>query len=151
MNNKHEDKVNLEKQLEAFGITEDDLGAIRSFGKQAAPQLNNFVDDFYVWLRTRPEYAEFFSDPDTETRVRVLQMQYWSDIVTANLHESFVEGRLEVAETHARINLPVTIFMAATSFSLDWFLTFMSSCKMSSEKYGLTRHALTKFVNMDSA
>ena len=49
--------------LELYQITQDELSLIREFaGVTTGGMISEVVRGFYVWLRTQPEYDEFFSD-----------------------------------------------------------------------------------------
>ena len=53
----------IEELRDSYGIGADDLTRIRTIGKYFKPKIGEFIDAFYVWLRTQPEYLQHFSNP----------------------------------------------------------------------------------------
>lgn len=48
--------------LEKFNTTPHDTAYVRRAGEVLAPQLELFVEQWYVWLRQQPGYLQFFPD-----------------------------------------------------------------------------------------
>lgn len=48
--------------LEKFNTTPQDTANVRRAGEILAPQLELFVEQWYVWLRQQPGYLQFFPD-----------------------------------------------------------------------------------------
>lgn len=48
--------------LEKFNATPQDTANVRRAGEILAPQLELFVEQWYVWLRQQPGYLQFFPD-----------------------------------------------------------------------------------------
>ena len=42
-----------------YAIDDADLDAIRTYGKIVLPKLSEFVDHFYSWLKSWPEFEDF--------------------------------------------------------------------------------------------
>lgn len=98
--------------LKQFRITDEDLKLVRKFGKKIQPNLASFVDEFYVWLNEQPFKADFFIDERQITKVRELQIDYWRTFFEANIDDAFVESRRYIGSVHARIELPLDIYMS---------------------------------------
>ena len=47
--------------LNQFRITDADLELVRKFGKTIQPDLQAYVDEFYVWLTVQPYFDSFFA------------------------------------------------------------------------------------------
>ena len=65
--------------LEKFNITPQDTANVRRAGDILAPQLELFVEQWYVWLRQQPEYLQFFPDNDNVGRVSKMQTRHWQE------------------------------------------------------------------------
>ncbi len=140
-----------EELLELYKISEDDLRVIKAFGKHIIPKLENYVTSFYDWLRTQPEFEQFFSDPDKLAQVQKQQVAYWQEFFNARIDEEYVQKRRTIGEVHARIGLPLTVYFAAMNFSLRIFIEEMYDGKLSAKDYTTAVRAVTKLMHVDTA
>ncbi len=140
-----------EELLELYKISEDDLRVIKAFGKHIIPKLENYVTSFYDWLRTQPEFEQFFSDPDKLAQVQKQQVAYWQEFFNARIDEEYVQKRRTIGEVHARIGLPLTVYFAAMNFSLRIFIEEMYDGKLSAKDYSTAVRAVTKLMHVDTA
>mgnify|MGYP003343817155 CR=1 FL=1 len=147
----HSRKKHVINQLrDAYGIESRDVAAIQALGNRLKPKVPSFVNAFYVWLRTRPEYLEYFSDPARQARASKLQEQYWIDFLTCNLDESYLARRRKVGEVHAHIGLGLSVYFAAMHFSLEWFVD-VSPVGADSEDHAASVRSITKLMHLDTA
>ena len=49
--------TSIAQLLARLEITKDDLVRVRDYGKVIAPKHDQFVDEFYGWLRLQPEFG----------------------------------------------------------------------------------------------
>ena len=140
-----------EELLELYKISDDDLRVIKAFGKHIIPKLANYVTSFYDWLRTQPEFEQFFSDPDKLAQVQKQQVAYWQEFFNARIDEEYVQKRRTIGEVHARIGLPLTVYFAAMNFSLRIFIEEMYDDKLSAKDYSTAVRAVTKLMHVDTA
>ncbi len=140
-----------EELLELYKISDDDLKVIKVFGKAIIPKLENYVTSFYDWLRTQPEFEQFFSDQDKLAHVQKQQVAYWQEFFNARIDEEYVQNRRTIGEVHARIGLPLTVYFAAMNFSLRIFIEEMYDGKLSAKDYTTAVRALTKLMHVDTA
>ncbi|MDX2347803.1 MAG: protoglobin domain-containing protein, partial [Nitrospirota bacterium] len=96
--------------LTEYEISSADLEKIRRYGKIIIPRLPDYVTAFYLWLKSQPEFDEFFSDPKALAHAQKLQLEYWRDFFEASIDEKFLEHRRTVGEVHARIGLPLSVY-----------------------------------------
>ncbi len=140
-----------EELLELYKISDDDLKVIKVFGKHIIPKMANYVTSFYDWLRTQPEFEQFFSDPDKLAHVQKQQVAYWQEFFNARIDEEYVQKRRAIGEVHARIGLPLTVYFAAMNFSLRIFIEEMYNGKLSAKDYSTAVRAVTKLMHADTA
>jgi rsbT co-antagonist protein RsbR len=134
--------------LQLYVISEEDLARIREFGETIAPELPRLVESFYTWLSGQPENEQYFSDPQTLERVKLLQVSYWQEFFRAQVDETYLEQRRTVGETHARIGLSLQAYFAAMNYFLTLFTDTL--CDASGDKSGTVR-AVTKLTHCDTA
>jgi rsbT co-antagonist protein RsbR len=103
---------------EIYGVTDADLDRIRTAGRSLKPRLPEMVSRFYVWLKTQPDYEEFFPDEDVVKHVADLQQVYWGSFLDGVVDEAYIRRRVRTGETHARIDLPLNIYLASMNTAL---------------------------------
>ena len=104
--------------LELYHLTSDDLERVRRHGEVVLPGLESFVESFYEWMRTQPEYDQFFSSPRKLATVKDLQKDYWVQFFEARIDDRYIDRRKQVGEAHARIGLSLPAYFAAMNVSL---------------------------------
>lgn len=58
--------------LETYSLTPEDLDRVRKHGEHVVPRLGQMIESFYDWMRTRPEFDQFFSSPRKLASVKEL-------------------------------------------------------------------------------
>lgn len=113
--------------LEKFDVTPVDIENIRRAGGLIVPHIDEFVDRWYVWLRSQPEYLQFFPDSDNQQRVSKLQTRHWEEFFAAEVNDFYVQRRMHVGAVHAHIELPNDIYFAGVSKSFQMFIDILRS------------------------
>lgn len=131
-----------------FDISETDLIHIRDFRPTALKNIEAFIEDFYRWLPSLPEFKRFLASDGMITSVKSQQKEYWKIFFLGQIDQYFFENRLTVGKTHARINLPVNSFCSAMNFSINWWLTRIPVWEKG-EKSTSISHAFLKLALLD--
>jgi len=134
-----------------FSVTDADLAAIKLLGESVAPQMDTFVKEFYVWLKTLAEYEVFFPDQMMVDHVKTLQQEYWQDVFNGHIDQSYIDRRQMVGEVHARIGLPLGIYFAAMNHAINLFSGILRDPNMEADDYAAGLIALQKIATMDTA
>ena len=145
------DELSAAEYIKLYKIVDDDVSAIRKFGKFITGDIANYIEQFYAWLREQPEYEQFFYDEQLLQRVMGMQGTYWTTLFEAKLDEAYMRDRRGVGEVHARIGLPLPVYFAAMNTMLELFATTITERKMSADERAGTYRALTKLVQMDTS
>ena len=132
-------------------ITSKDLERIRAFGVLAQPRMQEMVGRWYLWLETRPEFEQFFSDPEVLERVQRIQSDYWEVFMGGDVDENYVEARYSVGEAHARIGLPLNTYFAGMNGFLEIFADVVGAAEMSAEERASMNRSLAKLLHLDTA
>jgi diguanylate cyclase (GGDEF)-like protein/PAS domain S-box-containing protein len=94
-------------------LTEADAVHLRNIrGKLAAAQ-NGFADGFYEYLRQLPELAALLPDEATVARLKAAHGRYFASLTEGDYGDAYVDGRLRVGMTHARIGLTPKWYVGA--------------------------------------
>jgi rsbT co-antagonist protein RsbR len=137
--------MSVRELRELYHVSDDDIAAVRALGKKLGPRLEEAIDLFYDWLKGQEEYEEFFHEDETLNRVSHMQHQYWKRFFEAELDDDYVRAREMVGETHARIGLPLHIYLAAMNHMQQVFIADMA--KVDAE----TAMAMTRMMHFDTS
>jgi rsbT co-antagonist protein RsbR len=145
-----DDRQSLETLLTKFGIEEEDLNLIHSQEDAADAGLDAFIEKFYFWLEKQPEYEEFFNDEQVLQRVKSESRNYWVEFFTHPLNEEYLTKRRAVGEVHARIGLPMGIYLAAMNCALSIICDDVI-VEPDADKRSRLIVAVTKLIHLDTS
>jgi len=144
------DAAEIEARKAFLELTEADAGRLRSIrGKLAAAQ-NGFADGFYEYLRQLPELAALLPDDATVARLKAAHGRYFASLTEGDYGDAYVDDRLRVGMTHARIGLTPKWYVGAFRKYLSDMLK--ASWTASGEDFSTfvpTFDALLKVVMLD--
>jgi rsbT co-antagonist protein RsbR len=147
----HQETSTPEHLLKLYEITSEDLENIRAYGKLVVHRVPEYVEGFYKWLRTLPEFDDYFSDPHKLAQVQNLQLEYWKDFLRAEVDAAYIERRRVVGEVHARIGLPLPTYFAAMNLSLKLLTEVMYDGSMPHDVYANTVRSVVKLLHLDTS
>ena len=135
--------------LKMHELDASDLARVRDFGKFTLPRLDHYLERFYLWVKDMPEYQVLFASPETVTRAKAQQHQYWQSFLNAQVDEMYIESRRHVGRVHARIGLSLPSYMAAMNYSFVMLATTLYQGEMSEADYAAAVSSLTKLLHLD--
>lgn len=144
-------QLNPHTLLELYHLSENDLSLVREFAGSVIEGITDHVGSFYDWLRTQPEYDEYFSDDRVQKRVEGLVTNYWQQFFRAEIDEAYMSSRQRVGATHARIGLPLSTYFAAMNVFMSLFMDVDKSHGAGTNGTSDTVKAMIKQVHMDTA
>ena len=147
----HHETFTPEHLMKLYEITSEDLENIRTYGKLVTHRVGEYVEGFYQWLRTLPEFDDYFSDPHKLAQVQNLQIEYWKDFLRAEVDTAYIERRRVVGEVHARIGLPLPTYFAAMNLSLKLLTEVMYDGSMPPDLYANTVRSVVKLLHLDTS
>jgi hypothetical protein len=71
--------IGMVQDLELFEIDDEVLEDVRAVGKIVLANGDKFLDEFYDWLKTQPEFDQFFSDPEVSSAAIRMKIT-WSGV-----------------------------------------------------------------------
>jgi len=135
--------------LAKYDIHSSDIDAIQSLSEMAQAGIEQWRETWYSWLRAQPEFDEFFPSEDLLAQVQKFSTKYWLEFFAAEVDESYLESRELVGEVHARIGLPLPIYLAGMSRSLTVFLGLFKP-ELSEEKLAEVATSAMKLLHLDT-
>jgi rsbT co-antagonist protein RsbR len=150
-NPSHHDESTAEELLKLYRITIDDLDRLREFKDLVSPKMGALVEEWYDWLQSRPDFEEFFSEPETLERVQKLQDAYWNEFLSANVDDTYVSRRRAVGEAHASIGLPLNTYFAGMNLFCELFASIIRDGDLPADKQLAIEEAVIKLIHFDTA
>jgi len=135
--------------LAKYDIHRSDIEAIQSVSEMAQARIEQWRDTWYSWLRAEPEFDEFFQSEDLLAQVQKFSAKYWLEFFAAEVDESYLESRELIGEVHARIGLPLPIYLAGMSRSLTVFLGLFKP-DLPEEKLAEVSTSAMKLLHLDT-
>lgn len=119
-----EDRKELNSFSSKYQITIEDSTRVQ---KVIAPVIQNslkiMIEDFYLWLKPLPEFKQFFgANTELLEHVKSKQEEYWKDLLNNPINEAFYKKRIQLAQAHAKIDLPLDSYFASLAFFMNWVL-----------------------------
>ena len=142
---------NIKRALELYRITDKDVNAIQMYSIEALKQIDIFIEAFYDWLPGVPEYSGLFSRPGLIGHVKKKQIDYWRQLFTCDLNETYLQSRFKVGDIHATIHLPLSSYLAGMSFAAGWWIDKISDTKSKTKDVAFLISALNKLLSLDIA
>jgi rsbT co-antagonist protein RsbR len=136
--------------LERFELTDPELDTVRKYGLTLEGKWDQYVEEFYYWLKGQPEFGDFFEDADLLKNVQIRQTSYWKDFFLANVDSNYVERRKRLGELHAHIQLPLGSYLTAVNKSFSILTRSMRDEKMSDKEASTMKSAVAKLLNLDN-
>ncbi len=107
------------------------------------------IDEFYKWLPEVPEFKQLFSKPGLIEHVKKTQVTYWMEFFACDLNDEYVAYRAKIGNLHAQIKLPIYSYIAAMSFSSEWWIKNIEQKK--TDNIFALLSSLNKLMQFDAA
>ncbi len=141
----------VDELLQIYGITDDDLALVKSYGDIVIPKLTEYVKYFYRWLEPLHEYTEHFEDKDRLHRVQKQQISYWKDTFQGVVDQNYIDRKRMLGEIHANIDLSLPTYFAGMSQSLSIFSEKLYDNSLTEKQYAKTLVSIAKLIHLDTA
>jgi rsbT co-antagonist protein RsbR len=144
-------QTKAQQHLDLFRVTAADLSVIQMVGAEMLSALGTLKDWFYDWLRTQPEFELFLSDPVTLERVKAAQVGYWAEFIAGQVDDDYIESRVRIGQTHARIGLSLRIYSAAMNTFVSYLFRMVDDTSFDEDVKAHAKEAISKLSHMDMA
>ncbi len=134
---------------EAYQLENSDFDRIRQSGQKLIPHIPEFVKNFYEWLRTLPEYNEYFTDPARLMRAQKMTADYWKDFFSIDFGDAYLAKRQKVGEVHVQIGLSLPAYFSAMNKALTLWCDKIQALEPTNCLTAI--RSVTKLVMLDTA
>jgi rsbT co-antagonist protein RsbR len=142
--------MSVEEYLQIYRISEEERSRIRRLGSLAA-NMDGIISSWYEWLKTLPEFDQFFTDAEILERVRALQKDYWVAFLEAEVDETYLSRRRRVGQAHATIGLPLNTYFAGMNMFLELLVELINNSALSEKEKASTIESVSKLLHLDTA
>ncbi|WP_370224774.1 globin-coupled sensor protein [Pararhodobacter marinus] len=106
-------KAELDEELSRFGLDKAALGWLGRAWTLIEPHLDRILDAFYARVGADPSALGFFHDDSRIAAARQAQKTHWSLLLSGNFGDEYAASTERIGRTHARIKLPLDVYMSA--------------------------------------
>lgn len=139
-----------EELLGMYNITSVQLEMIQALSDRMMPEITRLIEQFYVWMGKHPDMMAFFRSEAALKHVQQAQIVYWQRLMQASIDDDYLNDRRRIGEIHARIGLPVMIYMAGVSMMYEALGGLLQSMLRSSEESMEANQAIANVLHMDA-
>ncbi|WP_425101889.1 methyl-accepting chemotaxis protein [Tropicibacter sp. S64] len=107
--------MSLSEKLRQFDLDNENRNLLAAAGAVLIPELDKVLDDFYRRARADEKSAAFFSSEKQIESARAAQKKHWLKLLGGEFDEVYEASTERIGRTHARINLPLDVYMSAYS------------------------------------
>jgi rsbT co-antagonist protein RsbR len=137
--------------LEKFDLSQADLDLVREAGTYLVPQIEDFVQDWYAWLRQHEEFETFFGNAEELlAHVQRYQVRHWASFFSGRVDDAYLASRRHIGAVHGRIDLPNLIFMAGMFMSDRLLLERLGALRPPPARLDEMRSAVEKLIHLDT-
>lgn len=133
-----------------YGVSDHELAAVRQAAQVTLPRMDFYVETFYGWLQTQPEYGVFFGDAHRLSRVKQEQRRYYEAMFKGVVDDQYVASRRRVGEVHARIGLGLPAYFAAMDFSQRLWADDIARNADQLQDAQACERAMTRMMHLDT-
>ena len=114
------DKVGRERRLALLGFGVEDLELAQLLQmKVLGPNLQAIIEAFHEFILSKPEMVAFTDGPEMMERLKQEHANYLASLGVDYSSLEYFENRLQIGVTHARLGLPLGLYLAANRLIVD--------------------------------
>ncbi|MGC9168119.1 MAG: protoglobin domain-containing protein [Desulfurella sp.] len=106
----------LEKIIQIYNLTDDDISNLASLKDLAKKNANSFVEELYKFISNFDNYSKFLSSEEIKNRYKEKLKLWFLDLFNAQFNEDYLRKIKKIGEVHAQIGLPSHYVSATMNF-----------------------------------
>lgn len=115
----------FERKIVQFELNGDNEKILAEAGKILIPLLPKVLDAFYARALADPTSKAMFKSQDRMDYARSAQAKHWTRLLAAQLDAEYEASVDRIGRTHARINLPLEVYMSAYAVASSHLLEML--------------------------
>ncbi len=143
----------IRKRLDFLRFTDSDAQLLQSMRQWAQQAIPEFAKEFYDYQFGNVEFAAIIrGNKSTQQVLEGAQSSYAMNFFDGYPTTSYVNGRVSIGETHARINITPQWYISSFQFYVDYlYPRIRKHFEDDSESAEQAVNALNKLLNFDQA
>jgi methyl-accepting chemotaxis protein len=114
-----------ETRKKFVNFTSKDEQALIGLRSKAEAYSGPVIEALYSWITQFPEAASYFPDSATLQRAKRAQSQYFTELTAGSYGDNYMQGRIRVGETHARLNLTTQWYMGMYGYYMSLIIPYI--------------------------
>ncbi|MGC8706947.1 MAG: protoglobin domain-containing protein [Desulfurella sp.] len=106
----------LEKIIQIYNLTDDDISNLASLKDLAKKNANSFVEELHKFISNFDNYSKFLSSEEIKNRYKEKLKLWFLDLFNAQFNEDYLRKIKKIGEVHAQIGLPSHYVSATMNF-----------------------------------
>ncbi|MGC8822481.1 MAG: protoglobin domain-containing protein [Desulfurella sp.] len=106
----------LEKIIQIYNLTDDDISNLASLKDLAKKNANSFVEELHKFISNFDDYSKFLSSEEIKNRHKEKLKLWFLDLFNAQFNEDYLRKIKKIGEVHAQIGLPSHYVSATMNF-----------------------------------
>ena len=145
-----DDQDNINFRLDFLNLSEEDAARLKSVAPQFRSDLDDFVEVFYRHLFSHAQTAQFLTDPNLVTRLKLVQRAHLESMLESDWDQDYAESRHRVGRVHAREGIAPQWFIGGYNQYLQfWLKRNESEVDEETREHLLTMSSLIRVVMLD--
>lgn len=138
------------KRLHFMNISQQTLEDVKEAAKFIEPELDKIVEQFYQNIIRDKDLQFKIKEYTTENKFKNAIKNYVSQLIKANVDESFVQSRVKIGQMHSKIDLSANYFIMGHSLLIQ-FVSAILMQKLNKSPDKMIRLSLSfqKLANYD--
>ncbi|MEM7731530.1 MAG: globin-coupled sensor protein [Pseudomonadota bacterium] len=103
----------FDAKIAQFNLDGGHIDLLSEAGGVLIPRLEEVLATFYERALSDPDARSFFKDDERVDFARSAQKKHWERLLSGRLDDEYMASVDRIGRTHARINLPLEVYMSA--------------------------------------
>jgi len=136
-------------KIQYHGLTENDLGIIKSWSDVCRNSLDRLVDKFYAYVLDNQEPTAILRQHTTIERQRPMLSRYILTMFNGKIDDEYIAYRYKVGQVHDRIALDSHWFVAMYEVIRQFLLAEIEKAGATANDIKLFRNAMDRLLQID--
>jgi len=118
----------LQERLSFLGYDGHCQENLKALHPLLAPAIEGILDEFYQFMRERPETRELLPSGEVMARARLAQKEHWLQLLSGEeLGEAHCARAMQIGRTHERIGLGLSAYLGGYCIVLNRFAELIAA------------------------
>lgn len=141
--------VDIKRQIQMTGITENDLAQLRMIGPVIKEELTEILQSFYSQIEKEQRLQQLIASHSSVQRLVKVLETHIAELFDGQINEDFIKKRHQIAIIHAQIKLSPKWYLASFQHILNECHTLVKASTFSSDIKLDLLHSITKMISFE--